>query len=559
MKPDIRWQILLALTGLSLVLLLLSFQVQSASFCTTRVPASGGTIMEGMVGRPTGLNPLLSDPYPVDRELVNLIFDGLVRFDYTGQILPALAESWEISEDGLTLTFTLREGMLWHDGQPVTAQDVAFTYNLLKNEEFPGPEYLKELWGPVTITVVDDRRIEFALPQPYAPFFSAVTRGIIPAHLLAEVPVAELGQASFSVAPVGTGPFRVEPGQDWERTGRIRLTPNPDYWREGTQLSDLEIRFYPSEEAMLTAFSAGELHSINGFSTTSIPDLAGLNEPRLFTSLSPRYSSVLFNLSQERASPVQVKEVRQALAYALDRSLVVDSILNGQGVEFEGPYLPDSWMYRPDLLTTYTYQPETAAALLDGAGWIRADTGPRQREGMGLSLALVVPPRAEAQAIAEELARQWETMGVGIELIVPSDLETYRQLLAAREFDIALTEVLAADDPDLYDFWSQEAIINGQNFAGWNNRRASEALEAGRQIFPINERAPFYENFIRQYDSDLPALTLFQHVDLYALDNDVQRAEIGRVWEPRDRFKTFASWFLNYRDLTISCPADTPD
>ena len=126
MKPDIRWQALLALSGLALVLMLLSYHVQSAALCTVSVPAAGGTFIEGIVGRPTTLNPLLSDPYPVDRELVDLIFDGLVRYDETGQVIPALAETWFISEDGLSITFTLRDGLTWHDGQPVTTEDVAF-------------------------------------------------------------------------------------------------------------------------------------------------------------------------------------------------------------------------------------------------------------------------------------------------------------------------------------------------------------------------------------------------------------------------------------------------
>lgn len=180
MKPDIRWQALLALAGLALVLMLLSYQVQSAALCSVTVPATGGTFVEGIVGHPSSLNPLLSDPYPVDRELTNLIFDGLVSYDETGQVIPALAENWSVSEDGLTITFELREGLKWHDGQPVSAEDVAFTYGLIQNEDYPGPVALKEFWQSVVIDVQDERTIKFTLPQPYSPFFEAVTRGFCP-------------------------------------------------------------------------------------------------------------------------------------------------------------------------------------------------------------------------------------------------------------------------------------------------------------------------------------------------------------------------------------------
>ena len=161
MKPDIRWQALLALVGLALVLMLLSYQVQSAALCTAVVPAAGGTFIEGIVGRPLSLNPLLSDPYPVDRQLSGLVFDGLVRTEADGTVAPALAESWVTSEDGLTLTFTLREGLTWHDGEPVTAQDVAFTYGLMQDEAFPGPAALRQLWQAVTIEVIDAQQIQF--------------------------------------------------------------------------------------------------------------------------------------------------------------------------------------------------------------------------------------------------------------------------------------------------------------------------------------------------------------------------------------------------------------
>ncbi len=192
MKPDIRWQALLALAGLALVLMLLSYQVQSAALCSVTVPATGGTFVEGIVGHPSSLNPLLSDPYPVDRELTNLIFDGLVSYDETGQVIPALAENWSVSEDGLTITFELREGLKWHDGQPVSAEDVAFTYGLIQNEDSPGPVALKEFWQSVVIDVQDERTIKFTLPQPYSPFFEAVTRGILPSHKLEGVDVADI-------------------------------------------------------------------------------------------------------------------------------------------------------------------------------------------------------------------------------------------------------------------------------------------------------------------------------------------------------------------------------
>lgn len=552
MKPDIRWQALLALSGLALVLMLLSYQVQSAALCTVSVPAAGGTFIEGMVGRPLALNPLLSDPYPVDRELVDLIFDGLVRYDETGRIVPALAEEWSISEDGLTITFKLHQGLTWHDGQPVTSEDVAFTYGLMQSDSFPGPNHLISLWQAVTITPLDETTIQFTLTQPYAPFFEAVTRGVLPAHLLRDINVADLATAAFNTTPVGTGPFMVQPGQDWQRTGRLRLSPNPTAWRQGTQLSGIEFRFFPTADDLFVALQSGEIHAANGLPPTRMPATAALPDVRLFTSIIPSYSALYFNVSDSGAVALRTKEVRQALAYGLDRTSLVDSILNGQGIEFEGPYIPGNWASRPDMMTSYAYQPETAASLLDVAGWVGGSI--RTREGAPLTLRMIALDQPEYRAVAEEIARKWAALGVDAQLTLLPDMDAMRLTLSRRHYDVAVVKITPPNDPDLYNFWSQEAMVRGQNFAGWNNRRASEALEAGRQIYPQNERVAYYEAFLRQFDGDLPALTLYQNVATYVMSDVVQEVEIGRIWHPRDRFNSFASWFLNYRDVTVSCP-----
>lgn len=557
MKPDIRWQALLAVVGLALALMFLSFQSQSAALCTVTVPAVGGTFVEGVVGRPRFLNPLLSDSYPVDRQINDLIYDGLVAYDGQGRVVPALAESWVISDDGLTFTFNLREDATWHDGQPVTAADVAFTYGLIQDEDFPGPDHLQNLWQSVTITPGNEQQIQFTLPQPYAPFMEAVTRGILPVHLLEDVPPAELTTADYFRAPIGSGPFMVEADPDWRSGDQLRLIPNPTYWREGTQLTDIEFRFLPDAASLLAAYQAGEVHAANGLPPTVTPSVAAEAGTRLFTSIAPRYSALYFNLSDSGAAALKSKEVRQALAYGLDRAGLVDRVLNGQGIEFEGPYLPDTWPYRPDLLTAYTYQLETAAGLLDTAGWTRGQDGARALEGAPLALRLMALDQPEHRAVAEEIVRQWAESGIDARLTLLPGIDEMRQTLAGRNYDVALVEIAPPSDPDLYDFWSQEATVRGQNFVDWNNRRASEALEAGRQLINQGDRAPFYEAFLRQFDADLPALTLYQHVSAYALHDTVQGAEIGRVWRPRDRYTSLASWFINYREVAVACPTAT--
>jgi peptide/nickel transport system substrate-binding protein len=557
MRYNLRWQLLLAALALGLVLSLLSFQSQASGLCTTRVPAAGGTFVEGIVGAPLAINPLLSDNYPVDRELASLVFDGLTRYDETGELVPALAQSWQVSEDGLTVRFELRPDVTWHDGEPFTAGDVVFTYGLLQDEAFPGSDGLKRLWQAVDIKQIDTTSVEFTLPEPYAPFLEATTRGILPSHRLAGVSAAALPESPFNIAPVGTGPFMIESGQDWLSSGRLRLSLNPVYWRRGTRISTFEFRFFPDDDTLVQAFERGEIQAINHVSAAALPQVAAIPGVRLFSAAAPRATMLLFNESEDASPALDSANERKALASGLDREKLIDDVLNGQGVMLEGPYLPSSWAFHPELLTHYQFQPVSASVTLEAAGWLLPGADAvRQLDGSPLTLRILGLADPVQRALAEAIARMWREIGVDASLNLVEDGRALQAALAERAFDVALVEVTPPNDPDLYDFWSQEAIIRGQNYAGWNRRRASEALESGRKLWTIEERRPYYDAFLTYFDQDLPALTLYQDVTTYALSSAVYTADIGLVSSPRDRYRTIEDWFLLFRDVTISCPAE---
>ncbi len=552
-----RWQFLFAGVGFALVLALLSYHTQASSqLCTERFPTTGGVFVEGIVGAPRFLNPLLADDNPVDRELSALLFDGLTRYE-DGMLVPALAEEWVISEDGRTVRFTLRDDRLWHDGELVTAEDVAFTYGLMGDEDFPGAASLQRLWETVTIRVLNEREIEFELREPYGGFLEATTRGILPAHLLQEVPAADLAEAPFNSGPIGTGPFRLAPNQDWQDAGAITLLPVAAAWPQGYRLKEVQVRFFSSEEDLVSAYEGGQVQAINRVTPAMLSKVSTLPETRLFSAVEPRYTSLLFNMGDTGSAATQNVTVRQALAYAVDREKLIDLTLSGQGVQLTGPYLPSSWAYDSSLLTPYATNPVSATLALDEAGWLwpeGAET--REKEGESLLLRLLVYDSPTNRKIAETLEARWRELGIAPLMLLYSDWRDYRRALVEGEFDVALVDVFPGGDPDLYDFWSQEAIVRGQNYAGWNRRRASEALEDGRRLWTPADREPYYETFLRYYAEDLPELTLFQHVYTYAISADIPGVSIGKIDGPRDRFSSLPDWILAYEDFTVLCPSN---
>nr|HMQ55393.1 ABC transporter substrate-binding protein [Anaerolineae bacterium] len=204
----IRWQAILALTGIALVLAFLGFL--SLSRTTIAVRDQSSRYVEGVVGEPQFINPLLMQYNQVDQDLSALLFNGLVKVDGQGNIEPDLARSWEISPDKRRYIFKLRRDVRWHDGEPFTADDVVFTISLMKDPEFPGMPYLSNLWQAISVGKQDDYTVFFDLLEPFPTFVEFTEIGIVPQHLLSDVPVRDLLNHPFNLRPVGTGAFRLD-------------------------------------------------------------------------------------------------------------------------------------------------------------------------------------------------------------------------------------------------------------------------------------------------------------------------------------------------------------
>jgi peptide/nickel transport system substrate-binding protein len=555
-KPDIRWQLLLAVVCIGLVISVIGIEYQTAGICSDLVPAGGGKLLEGIVGLPSHINPLLSDRNPIDQYLVDLIFDGLTRYDENGQLSPALAESWSVSDDGRVYTFQLNENASWQDGQQVTSDDVYFTYNLLKQDAFPASERMKSIFETASIEILDKFTIQFEIPEPYGPFLEATTIGLLPAHILDDVDPEELVDHQYNKTPIGTGPFMVIPGRNWQQTGILNLAPNPHYWRQGVNLDGLDIHFYSEGEQLANAYSSGEIQAVTSIQSPDMEVISTLPGIRIFTSRAPRLTQLIFNLKEEGDHAIQDPQIRQALVYGIDRESLIDEVLDGLGLPLEGPFLPSNWAYSPGSMTEYAYDPALASTLMLNLGWEWVSGNEyRSSTDQQLDFHLLFADNDQLRAVAKDLAGQWADIGVNI-ILVPSSVEEFTDRLKEGEFDIALVEVEPTSDPDLYDFWSQEAIVRGQNFGGWNNRRASEALESARQLYSQADRKPYYEVFLNIFNEELPALTLFQHVRSYGISSAVEDVDIGYFNSPREVYESFAKWFFFYREVAVACPGE---
>lgn len=543
----LRWQIVVVLATLGVVSFLLLIQKPQAAFPVPAQPASGGVYVEAIVGAFGRLNPWFDYYNQADRDVDRLLFSSLLTFDGRGLPRPDLAESWGISQDGTVYNFTLRPNAVWHDGQPVTSDDILFTLDIIRTGVTTYPEDVRALWNQVQAIRLDDKNLKFVLPEPFAPFLSYLTFGVLPKHLLDNVPPDQLINHAFNLSPVGSGPYRFE--QLIVENGQIRgviLTANEAYHGQTPRITQFIIRYYASAAEALTAYREGEVLGIGNVTPEILAE--ALLEPNLnlYTARLPRLTLVLFNLQNDEVSFFQDKSVRRALFYALNRRYLVDRILQGQAVIANSVVPPGNWASYEGI-ETVPYDPEQAQALLKEAGYVLGGESPlRAKEGKILAFTLLYPDDALHARLAQTIQENWAAIGVGVTLQAVDYASLLNDYLVPRRYQAALVDLDMSNsaDPDPYPFWHQSEALDGQNYAQWDNRSASEYLEQARVLTLLDSRARLYRNFQVVFAKEWPALPLYYPVYTYGVDSRVQGVQIAPIFNPADRFAGVPEWYM---------------
>lgn len=550
-----RWQILIVLTGVLLLATMLSFSTFNVS--TVLVPEQGGVYREGIAGAPRYLNPLLCDASEADLDLCNLIYRGLTTIDKNGRVVPDLASEWTISEDNLVYTFRLRSDQFWHDGEPITADDVMFTIGILQDPEVFSLPDLTGLWRAVEVTKLDELTVQFELAEPFTPFLDYTSIGLLPRHLWQDEPPADLATKSLLSAPIGSGPYKVTQSA----SGFMRLEPSDSI--DTTQrpyISAIEFIFYPDHASLFAAFVEGELDGISTVLAQDLDDAAARDDLMLFSSMRSEYMTVLFNLDNPGTPYFQDKLVRQALYYGLNRQRLIDEVIGGQGIIAHSPMPPENWAYHTGV-KQYDYDRDQASRLLDEAGWADTDgDGVRDKDGQPLRFLLYTNDDPARVAISERIAADWQAIGVDAEPTPVTFAGLVSDFLNPRRFDAALISWELAGDPDPYPLWhSTQASGGGQNYTGWANEEADAIMEEARAIVDEPARRARYAEFQDIFAEEVPAILLYYPVYTYGVRDRVHNVQLGTLNTPGDRFDTFNQWYILTRRVPANqVPGDTP-
>ncbi|MBI2048666.1 MAG: hypothetical protein HYT30_01940 [Parcubacteria group bacterium] len=506
---------------------------------TTVIPSHGGSLTEGIVGTPRFVNPLLAQSDP-DRDVSALVYSGLMRATPDNRFIKDLAADMQISEDGTTYTFVIRDDAYFHDGTPVTAADVAFTIAMAQQPDIKSPR--RADWEGVSVEDVDEKTVRITLPHPYAPFLENATLGILPKHLWQNVPIEEFPFHELNTHPIGSGPFMFKKASvnSSGAPERYTLAAYPQFTLGRPYLDTIVFNFYPNEDEVFAALARGKIESIAGIAPTAVDRLG--EGVHIVRAPLPRIFGVFFN--QGKSNALMDTSVRKALSLALDREKIIDDNLHGYGVAVTEPVLPDTFSPQEASTTAPIASGiEAANALLDVAGWKAGEDGIRAKKGTTLSFAITTADTPELAGAAESVARTWRLLGADVSVKVFSTSDLTNTVIRPRDYQALLFGEVVGRSLDLFAFWhSSQRNDPGLNLALYTNVKADKLLADARRDDNPKTRAEKQAEFVDIAQSEYPAAFLYAPEFIYAMPNDIYDVHIGSLTAPAERFLNVYEW-----------------
>ncbi len=516
-------------------------------------PAKGGIYVEASVSSLRHINPLLTSSGDAERDLINLIFEGLQKYNpKTGEVEDGLA-TCEMDSTAMIYTCTLRPDLRWHDGQPLTLDDVLFTYNeLAKNPELPNSS-LRVIFENVNIETLDDQTVKFTLTTPNAFFASELTLGIVPRHLLGLLPVSNLELTEFNLQPVGAGPYQLDSLKKENEQWTARLSLFENYHDQDAKIEKLVLYYYPNYTDL-----AGDLSSFNavrGIPASEVSRFENDSRFLLHEFTLPQYVGLFLNNSSEK---LKNAKLRYGLLLATDKQSIADF---ADGEKVDTPFLGDGTDFDIE------FSEERARGALNDAGWglpldaagnkmtdaIRTKTKDDQTQKLTLKAITSSTPVLYEQVL-RQIKAQWEKVGVELEIAV-LPREDFQAAVVNRDYDVLLYGQNFGYNPDLTPFWHSQNADKGLNFSNYKNFTVDVMLEQVQTQLNTEARNATFDKIAQNiagpvYDSTSSLVNGVAGIFLYtprfyfSVDQKVHGVELNSLAYSADRFLEISDWYV---------------
>jgi peptide/nickel transport system substrate-binding protein len=505
-----------------------------AQHLSDKKPAYGDILVQGDIGDASNLIPLLASD-SASHNIAGMVYNGLIKYDKDMNIVGDLAESWEISQNGLVITFHLRKGVKWHDGYPFTSADVLYTYQVTIDPKTP-TAYAGDFLKVKTVEALNDYTFRVTYAKPFAPALISWSSAILPRHLLSG---KDITKSTLARHPIGTGPYMFK---EWVAGQKISLVSNPDYFEGQPYIDGRITRIIPDSATMFLELRAQNI-AMMGLTplqyTRQTENNLFKNNFNKYRYLSFAYTYLGYNLKNPLFTD---KRVRQAISYAINKNEIISGVLLNLGKPANGPYKPGTWAYN-DKIKIYDYNPKKARELLHEAGWTKLNSeGVLEKDGKPFIFEIVTNQGNETrQKCAEIIQRQLKEIGIIVKIRVLEWSAFVTDFINKRRFDSVILGWTIPLDPDAYDVWhSSKTAPEELNFISYKNPEADEMLEKGRSTFDQKERKKYYDRFQEILAEDQPYTFLYVPEALVIIHKrfwGIQPAPIGLEYN-------FIKWYV---------------
>lgn len=538
------FKILLVVFVVSVTVLL----VRANEDLLVETPKDGGELTEGIVGTPRFVNPTLAVTN-ADRDLVSLIYSGVMRLGTDGTLEEDLAKSLTISDDGLVYNIVLNDNARFHDGTPVLADDVITTIARVQDPAIKSP--LRASWEGVVTEKLGEHELNIVLPEPYAPFIENLTLGILPRHIWESATAEEFPFSQYNSEPIGSGAYQIE------RINRTTsgipesyvLVPYDEYYGEEPNIALLRLNFYPSESKLYEALTGGFIDAAGGLSKERLLDLeeSGTEYTAHSTPL-PRTFALFFNQNEQ---PVfRDRSVRRALEAALDRTMLVDEVFVGHATPITTPLPPGFGISAPEKIsaTSTLAGLEEARDILRSGGWkLNEETGVWEKKSgeatISLTFSIATVNSNDFEVVAEYLKSTWEDLGAVVDVKKFEQSDLTQTVIRPRKYDALLFGTEVGRELDLYSFWhSSQRNDPGLNVALYANITTDSILAEARTTNNFEDREDAYVRFVEEVNAEVPAIFLFVPTYTYVFTTPVTGVSLRGVAHGSERFSSIENW-----------------
>ena len=527
------------------------------------VPISGGTINEGIIGVPTLINPVIALT-DADKDLTSIIYSGLMRKTSDGQFIPDLAESYTVSPDGTIYTFTIKKEAKFHNNTNVTADDVIFTIEKIKDPLIKSPR--KMGWDGVTVSKKDEKTVVFTLSQPYISFIDNTTIGILPSSLWKTVSTNEFNLSPLNVKAIGSGPFKIKSVSKNSDgiSEEYKLERFNDFSLGKPLVKNFNILSFANEKDLTKALLNNTIDQAGGISSENTTDFKN-NNYVIHTATLPRIFGIFFN--SEKNKIFNDQNILKAFNKIIYRQEIIDDVLGGYGSAINNP-IPEK-IVAGNFNENYNNSTiEEANAILNKSGWIMGEDGIRSKGGsttktitkkvggktvkqtvkstdpiVKLSFSLTTGDTPELKQTASLIKDQFAKIGVEVDIKKVYESGQLNQLIRARDYEALFFGQVINHESDLYSFWhSSQRTDPGLNIAMYNNKKVDTILESIQKTLKAEDRLMKYQDLLNEFTNNIPALLIYSPKYLYITSPKLNNISFENITIPSDRFASIYTW-----------------